>query len=598
MTAQLKFPYGISDFRKLMLEDYFYVDRSAGIRLIEDTGPQLLFLRPRRFGKSLLLSLLENYYDVARAGEFTRLFGRLAIGQNPTPLHNQYLVLKWDFSVVAAEGQAGVVRQALHDHLNARMTTFADAYQAWLPRPVVINPTNAIATFESLLNAVQQSGLRLYLLIDEYDNFANEVLMASHAADQERYAALLHGQGAIKTLFKAIKSASAGQGLDRVFITGVSPVVLSDLTSGRNVAENVYLKPAFNDLCGFKEAEIAAALSQVAAVCGYSAEKSSEALDMMRTFYNGYRFSPDASAAVYNPTLALYFLKEFQETCGFPRNLLDSNLAMDRSKIAYVTHLPGGAQLILDLLTDDAALTVRQLVDRFGVEEMRTTAKDHSFMASLLYYFGVLTHGGLTPLQEIILRTPNLVTQRLYVERAAEMLLPALDDQVAAQEAVRLLLQTGDLEPLCTFVESRYLRVFSNRDDRWANELTIKTAFLTLLFNDTLYVMDSETAVGRRHADLTLIQRMDVRRPGLLDFVIEFKYVALPDAGVTAETARRLSAEQVRALPAVKAALAAAQAALPAYRQELIARYGAILDLRAYTIVALGFERLAWTALG
>jgi len=145
----LKFPYGISDFDRIITENCFYVDRSNHIRLIEEFGDQLLFLRPRRFGKSLLLSMLENYYDVAKASEFESLFGHLAIGQNPTPLHNQYLVMKWDFSVVEPQDDVNGIRKSLHDHINNRIKRFTERYQEYFSYSVEIDENNAISSFES-----------------------------------------------------------------------------------------------------------------------------------------------------------------------------------------------------------------------------------------------------------------------------------------------------------------------------------------------------------------------------------------------------------------------------------------------------------------
>ena len=412
----MKFPYGVSDFAKLITEGYFYVDRTDRIPLIEGLGDQLLFLRPRRFGKSLLLSMLENYYDVAKAGEFERLFGQLAIGRNPTPRRNQYFVMRWDFSMVAAYGSADEIAQALHDHVNGRIARFAENYRERLASPIEIHPDNAIASFEALLTAIASTPYKLYLLIDEYDNFANELAMGGQPAGKQRYDALLRGEGALKTLFKAIKGAASGFGLDRVFITGVSPVVLSDLTSGYNVSETITLQPEFNDLCGFHEAEIAVTLRQIAATCGWAEAQADEALGMVRTFYNGYRFTTATAAErIYNPTLALYFFKHFQRTCSYPENMLDSNLAMDRGKIAYIASLPGGGQVILDAVNGAPVLAVSALADRFGVEDMLTAVKDAPFMASFLYYFGVLTFDGRTSAGRLILSIPNLVTRKLYV---------------------------------------------------------------------------------------------------------------------------------------------------------------------------------------
>ncbi|RKZ35394.1 MAG: AAA family ATPase, partial [Gammaproteobacteria bacterium] len=168
----MKFPYGLSDFYRIQTNHYFYVDRTSHIRLIEEIGDQLLFLRPRRFGKSLLLSMLENYYDVAKAEEFDKLFGKLAIGQNPTEKHNQYFVMKWDFSNVNSKGDATQIHQRLNRYINSCIQDFADNYASWLSKNIPIEPEDAIISFLSLLNAVRQTPYRLYLLIDEYDHFA------------------------------------------------------------------------------------------------------------------------------------------------------------------------------------------------------------------------------------------------------------------------------------------------------------------------------------------------------------------------------------------------------------------------------------------
>ncbi|MEA3339050.1 MAG: AAA family ATPase [Chloroflexota bacterium] len=588
----MKFPYGISDFHKIVTKDYFYIDRTDRVRAIEDAGDYLLFLRPRRFGKSLWLSTLENYYDVAKADEFERLFGHLAIGQNPTPLHNQYFVLKWDFSMVDPQGEAEQIRGALHRYVNRRIQDFAITYRDILPIEIPIEPADALISFLALLAAVRETPYCLYLMVDEYDNFANEVLTAS----EERYYALLSGEGLLKTMFKAAKSGAAGLGVDRMFITGVSPVVMSDITSGYNVATNIYLEPEFNDLCGFTEAEVTETLRHVADKCGFSVNEIDQALTMMYTFYDGYRFDYDADESVYNPTLALYFLRQFQKHCKYPRQMLDSNLAMDRAKIAYISRLPNGGQLILDVLNEEKRVSVQLLADRFGVKDMLKATKDTTFMTSLLYYFGVLTLGGYTLDGELILGVPNLVVRKLYIERIRETLLPDPRNEEMGREAARTLYKTGDMQPLCDFVEQRYFKVFDNRDYRWANELTVKTAFLTLLFNDVLYVMDSEPALERGYADLVMIVRPDMRQYQLLDVLIEFKYVKLKkDAKMSSAEVRQLSRKALLELPKVQEKLAEARSKLDEYRQSLRGKYGDALRLRTYAVVSVGFERLAWT---
>jgi len=587
----MKFPYGLSDFATLIQEGYFYQDRTDRIPQLEAAGRQLIFIRPRRFGKSLLLSMLEHYYDVNRAGQFDALFGHLAIGRNPTPLHNQYFVMKWDFSLVKAQGGVQDIEAALHRHLNDCIQEFALRYQARLSHRIEIYPDNALSSWRSALMAVSQTPHKLYLLVDEYDNFANEVLMTGRK--QDYYEALLYGEGLLKTVFKAVKAAASGQGLDRAFITGVSPVVLSDMTSGYNVGENIYLADKFNDLCGFTEAEIAAVLESMAPEDGsWSVAK---ALDTMRTFYNGYGFSTKARERLYNPTLSLYFLKHLQAEGEYPERLLDENLAMDRSKLVYISHLPHGEDLLIQALDGDQGVIIPQLAQRFGVQDVLAAVKDPPFMASLLYYFGVLTLAGRGVLGQTILQIPNLVARSLYVERLRELWLPTYEDRQAILCLAEAVYLRGELGPLCAFIEQRYFPVLSNRDYRWTNELLVKIAFLTLLFDDRLYMMVSETEVDHGYVDLSLIVRPDMRRFQALDLLLEFKYLALKDLGLTGEQLRERTPDELAARPLVATKLQEAEDQARRYGAALRERYG-LSDLRLFAVVGLGIERVVWRA--
>ncbi|MEK8015272.1 MAG: AAA family ATPase [Candidatus Parabeggiatoa sp.] len=588
----MKFPYGMCDFYDIITENYFYVDRTNKIPLIEETGKYLLFLRPRRFGKSLVLSMLENYYDVAKTKEFEQLFGTLAIGKTPTPKHNQYFVMNWDFSAVDSTGSAEDIRQRLHNHINGCIKKFKARYKAFFTDDIELCSTDALYSLQSVLAALESTPYKLYLLIDEYDNFANEVMMAGKSDSRDRYEALIQGEGALKAVFKAVKTGTKGLGIDRIFITGVSPVVMSDISSGFNIAENIYLTPQFNDLCGFWEAEILAALQQIALECGFDEQQVNEALAMMRVFYNGYCFFYDEKLKLYNSTLALYFLKYLHNNCHYPRQILDDNLAMDRGKIIYISQLPHGEQVISEVLNEEKPFAIAQLSSRFGVNDILTGTKDTPFMASLLYYFGVLTFDGYTRSGELILKIPNLVMQKLYIEQLQDLFLPDWTAKEQVRRITQQFYQTGNLQPLCEFLTQSYFKVFNNRDYHWTNELTIKTAFLTVLFNDTFYIMDSETALGRRYADLTMILRPDMRRYQLLDFLMEFKYIKLKKLGLTAEQLKQLSDDELKAKEIVKEKLAESENQLKTYRQSLQSHYGNQLRLHSYSVVAVGYERI------
>ena len=481
------------------------------------------------------------------------------------------------------------IEAALHQHLNDRIAQFAADYAACLTRPMVIRPGNAISSLESLLTATSATAHKIYLLIDEYDNFANDVLMAR----QGDYEALLYGEGLLKTVFKAVKAGAGGRGIDRVFITGVSPVVLSDMTSGYNVGENIYLTAEFNDLCGFTDAEITAVLERLAVAGG--PWSPAEALDTMRTFYNGYGFSTKARAHVYNPTLSLYFLKHLHTKGEYPEQLLDENLAMDRGKLVYISHLPHGEDLLVQALNGEEGILIPQLAQRFGVADVLDAVKDQTFMASLLYYFGVLTLTGQGVLGKSILNIPNLVARSLYVERLRELWLPTYEDRQTIPPLAETVYLQGDLAPLVDFIEQHYLPILSNRDYRWTNELVVKIAFLTLLFDDRLYMMVSETEVDHGYVDLALIVRPDMRRFQALDLLLEFKYVSLKDLKLTGEQVREQSRDELAALPPVKARLQEATTQAQQYGAALQDRYG-LTDLRLYAVVGVGLERVVWQA--
>ena len=593
----MKFPYGIHDFKQIVTKGLVYCDRTNRIPILEETGKSLLFLRPRRFGKSLLLSMLENYYDLALEDKFEEIFGHLLIGKNPTDLHNKYFILKFDFSCIDPTGSADDVKQSMYDHINGSIKEFVLYYQDYFLPEIEINEKNALSSIKSLITSVRMTPYPVYLLIDEYDNFANEVMIGIKneiKSEKDSYEALVHEKGPLKTFFKVIKALSGESLFGRTFITGVSPVVLSDITSGYNIAKNIYLDPEFNDLCGFTKEEVKELIAQVAKKCGLDNKQANEAFRMMKSYYNGYAFSYDKKADIYNPTLAIYFLEELYRRCKYPREMLDSNLAADEAKLRYVSSITKGRQFLLDLVKDDNSTAISKLEKRFGINEMLSAkSKDFTFIASFLYYFGVLTIAGETSDGDIMLKTPNLVTQKLYISRIRKMLLPEPDIRDDGLFAAKKLYQKGNIKPVCEFVERKFFKVFSNRDYRWANELTLKTAFLTLLYNDILYIMDSESEQDRRYTDLTMIIRPDMRKFEIFDVLLEFKFVTLDEAGLTGEEAKKLSRQKLEKLPQIQSKMKDARKRLKDYGDAMEAKYKN-LRLKRFAVVSLGFERVVW----
>ena len=591
------FPYGISYFKKIILNNYLYFDRTNLIPLIENAGQSILFLRPRRFGKSLIISMLENYYDIAKKDHFEKLFGHLNIGKKPTPLHNQYFILKFDFSCIGAYGDTKDLQRFMMDYVNERIKKFCIDYKHMISESVEINPDNAVASIESLLTVVSKHEASIFLLIDEYDNFANELMLSktiSNKDETDPYTLFVKKDGPLKTLFKALKSGSHSDGFDKTFITGVSPVVMSDITSGYNIAKNRYLDIRFHQLCGFTSEEIKQCIKEIVDTCHMKPEVSDQAYDLMKIYYNGHRFCIDADENLYNPTLSLYFLEALQDFCKIPQKMMDENLAVDINKINYISELPIGEKIITELGHKNARIEISELKERFGIDEfLLDRSKDRQFIGSYLYYVGALTMAGETNTGGTALTIPNLLMKSLYIDRMLQSLLPDPDIRDSGKLAAKQIFTQGNIQPLCDFVVKHYFKILSNRDYAWANELTVKIAFLTLLYNDNLYIMDSETEIDRRYTDLTMIIRPDKRRFKIFDILIEFKYVSLSDAKLTGEEARNMDQTDLDNMPCIKASMNEAVKQANQYAASLKQKYSE-LRLKSFAVVALGFDRLSW----
>ncbi len=584
-----KLPYAIANFLTIREENYLYIDRTSYIRTLENmSGKSFLLVRPRRFGKSLWLNVLSRYYDLALASKFDLLFGDLDIGGNPTPLHNRYFVMNWNFSRIDSRGSVDDIAERMNEMLNSVIEDFLTYYEEFLPTPVSVK-AQAINTLGSVLSVIAKTPYKLCLLIDEYDNFANEVM----ATDEGTYKGLVRKEGPLKTLYKGLKALMENSVLDRLFVTGVSPVVMSDITSGANIFKNLYLREEYNALCGFTQEEITGMLTGVVEHCGLPESSIREAEEMMNLWYNGSCFSADSDVKVYNPTLALYFLDYFMETCRYPSQMLDSNLAADEGKLEYLGRAVSGRQTVTDIFQKDRPLVINALADRFTLAAMLDRAgQDSTFLASYLYYFGMLTVSGRDAQGRICLAPPNLVTRKLYSDQILRFLLPLGADRNEAAEAVDRLIAHGELQPLLEFTEKKIFSVFSNRDYRWMNEFAVKMAFTTLLFNDITYALLSEPELSRGYADLCLIIRPDARKYQLSDMLFEFKYVSLKELNLGGEQVRDMAEKELLERTPVSKAFGDAKSQIRRYAGVLHERFGGQLRLKTYIVLSIGFERL------
>jgi DNA-binding CsgD family transcriptional regulator len=579
-------PYGNANFCEIRNDNYLYIDRTPYLRTLEQMNiTRALFIRPRRFGKSLWLNVMTHYFDINKKDEFEQLFGDLDIGKNPTLDHNQYVVMNWNFSIMSSRGSVDDLEIKMNNTLNNMIKEHVIYYADIIENVEFYD--EAIHTFSSFLSAVRKSSLKSYLLIDEYDNFANEVMMS----DTDVYNKLVKKDGPLKTLYKGIKAFLERGLLNRLFVTGVSPVVMSDITSGMNICENMYLDKAFNALCGFTEPETQDLVDQAIQHCSLDMSQSDHFMEMMRTWYNGYIFSPESNTRVYNPTLVFYYLKHFIRHCKPPRKMLDSNLAMDEGKLEYIGKVITGRQSIIDVLQTNTPIQIPDIEDRFTLAAMLDqSSQDHTFMASYLYYFGMLTIAGQTPNRHLLLEPPNLVIKNLYVDQVLRFLLPSGADRSVSTAHVMHFFNHHDLNPLVQFIVEKLFPVFSNRDYRWMNEFALKAVFTTLLCDDINYALFSEPELSKGFADLCLILRPDARDTKLFDLLFEFKYVALSKKDK--KDLEQLSDKVLRSKSPVKKAFIDARKQLKFYAKGLQKKFGSQLRLKQYAVVSIGFDRL------
>jgi hypothetical protein len=576
-----KFPYGVSNFIKLREQGYLYLDRTYKLKQLEDISDTILFLRPRRFGKTLLLSTLEACYDLRFKEKYKSLFKGLYIEKNPLEKRNQYMILKFDFSNVSVSGKFEAILRDFHDYVNSCCKEFLDKYEEYLTQKLVISEERSLSNLRELLRISQISKFKIYVLIDEYDNFMNELMIGR----KQEYENLATGEGIVKTFFKILKS-HCGSSIDRIFMTGVSPILLTDISSGFNISMDISLHPQFNELCGFKEEEIEEILRKILVEADRINEKK-EILDKIRHFYNGYRFSIRAAEKIYNPTLSLYFFNHFQEFGEFPDEMLDANLAPDMSKLDFISKRDRGKGLIYKAL-EEGEVRISRLINKFNLKELITLEKkDEKYLASYLYYFGMLTIK--TKEFKFHLTIPNNVIKRLFFERLKIIFLG--DENLSLEESETRLFKERDIEWICRFMENNVLKAMSNRDYISMNELGYKIMFLSLFYNEDLYQIYSEQEVKRGYPDLFFCLKREAEKYGLGHLLLEFKYISLKELKMSGDEIGESKVEDLWDLEAIKKKEDEAKVQLERYAKELREKYD-YGDMDCYVIIGIGFDRV------
>ena len=387
-----RIPYGMQNFEDVMERDCYYVDKTPFIEKIEESNMYFFFIRPRRFGKSLTISMLENYYDINKKDQFETLFGKLYIGENPTPERNSYLILHLNFAMISAA--LDNYKKGLDAHCNNKFNSFCSRYAHLLPPGIkeeMNQKEDAVAQLGFLCDKCAEAGLKIYLFIDEYDHFTNQIL--AHKEHETRYREQTHGEGYLRHFFDTIKGA-AGDSLGRVFVTGVSPVTMDDLTSGFNIGTNYSLAPEFNEMVGFTEDEVREMLAYYASVLPFR-HSVDELIEVMKPWYDNYCFATSecGKTTICNPAMVLDFMNNYiQNNYEIPKKPCEVIPSIDheivRQLIRYDKEFTCDTSIIKDLKVKGFALG--NLLDIFPVNHINTP----DAILSQLFYFGMVTIDG------------------------------------------------------------------------------------------------------------------------------------------------------------------------------------------------------------
>ena len=386
MRTDLKIPYGVSDFKTIRTEGLYYVDKTEYLAKMEERDRFVFFVRPRRFGKSLFLDMLRLYYDRNERENFEKLFGGLWIGAHPTPNRNRYLMLALDFSKVGGMG-GETLDDKFANYMDAALDDFISRYSDCFPAGTFSGVARE-TKYKLTTDAAKKLGLPLYLVIDEYDNFTNNLI---RAAGTDPYRTITHGAGFYRNWFKLFKGS-----FDRIFMTGVSPVTMDDLTSGFNIAANISQDEDFNSMLGFSEAETLQIYRDFLGVGKFLSGDPGAIVREIKPWYDGYCFASErvGTESVFNSDMVLYHLKSLVAKGRPPENMVDVNISTDYDKLETIVDLQrqAGAQNAEDVspLTEELAAKGEIAFDLVPSFPADAIIKPENFR-SLFHYYGILS---------------------------------------------------------------------------------------------------------------------------------------------------------------------------------------------------------------
>jgi hypothetical protein len=521
MEINMKLPYGISNFETIMTENYVYVDKTHFIEILEKEPNKTLFLtRPRKFGKSLFLSMLSHYYDIKDAGKFEKLFGNLYIGKHPTPSRNNYVVLNLDFSGLDTTNEESFLKSfglKIESYVLALLSSHTD----FLPKAREIademllgNPAyKGLSSLNYVFNAAQLINKKVFVIIDEYDHFANDLIAMNSSQGDDVYQRMVRANSIVRDFYETLKAGTKTV-IDRILLVGITPIMLDDMTSGFNIADNISLYPVYNEILGFTQEEICCLMEKI------KLDKSLITIDL-EYFYNGYMFHEDGMHSVYNASMMLYFFNQLIRNKKTPKIIIDENLKTDYGRLQRLIRTEDNRKQLMEII--QKGRIDGEVIPKFTLKQLR----DPKCFVSMLFYMGLLTIDG-SDIRRMRLKIPNYSIQTVYWEYIEEMTRESSEDVLIdlsrLSEAMFQLAYQGDPAFFIDYVGQNIVSRLSNRDLQQFDEKYLKIILLNNLFYGKYFIPISEMEISQGYTDIYL-QRSHIFPNVPAEWIWEIKYI-------------------------------------------------------------------------
>jgi len=514
----IKIPYGKSDYKALINEGYYYVDKTMYLEKLESVADVITYLRPRRFGKSLFTSMLFNYYDIKSNSEFDKLFKNTYVYKNPTINKNNYYVLKFDFSgIYPSDNTVKSIEDNFKFKVVSGIRNFINYYNL---NYEIDNNLNCVQMFITFVDYFRSLNLdnNIYVIIDEYDNFTNSLLQGTSVV----LSVITGKDGFLKAFYSAIKEACGDSTVGRVFITGVCSITLDSMTSGFNISTNITNDFRFNSMVGLTHSEV----KEVISVVESDKSKADEIYKTMVEYYDGYLFSDELNNEdkVFNSTLVMNLLVFYNDTKKYPKELIDNNIFTGYEKLENLLTIKDN-KYYLDIINDilDNGLTEGKIITNLNLSV--DFNKEH--IISLLYYFGYLSIDTMNELTEkTIFKIPNKVVLDLYIDYFKSLInkvVPINEDYTS--ECRGELILEGKIDKISNYI-SEILRLSENRIFTSFDEKYIQMMYFTLLNGNSNYNIYNEYFLNGGYSDLYIKSNSNLCK---YDVLIELKYIKKED---------------------------------------------------------------------